>query len=207
MTRRRSGIVGAAAVMACLGSAPQLSAQGIEVEPFAGYRFGGDFFELVAGRPVDIDGAMARGAVLNVPVSNGLQFEGMFTHQRADIWVPSAALLPPTPWQVSVDHWQGGALQELGAGRARPFMTISVGLTRYAVEADSEYRLALSGGGGAKLFPTESLGFRVDGRVFATVIDTAGTAVACAPGACFFSIHANVVWQAEFTAGIIVRFR
>ena len=59
------------------GSAFPLSAQSLELAPFGGYRFGGDFFELVSQRPVDLDGAPALGFVLNVPLSPGLQFEAL----------------------------------------------------------------------------------------------------------------------------------
>ena len=29
--------------------------------------------------------------------------------------------------------------------------------------------------------------------------------LACAPGTCITAVHVDVVWQAEFTAGLIVR--
>ena len=41
--------------------AAPLRAQGVELMPFGGYRFGGDFFELVAEHPVDLDGSPALG--------------------------------------------------------------------------------------------------------------------------------------------------
>jgi hypothetical protein len=59
-----------AVVMCLLGHAAPLRAQTVELMPFAGYRFGGDFFELVTGHEVDLDGAPALGLVLNVPLWN-----------------------------------------------------------------------------------------------------------------------------------------
>src|SRR5262245_15609386 len=41
------------------------AAQTVEISPFGGYRFGGDFFERVTNQPVDLDGAPAVGGVLN----------------------------------------------------------------------------------------------------------------------------------------------
>ena len=41
-------------------------AQTVEVTPFYGYRVGGDFFEIVSGQPVDLDGTKAVGGVVNV---------------------------------------------------------------------------------------------------------------------------------------------
>ena len=205
MTRWRFRLVWMIVVACLAGHAPILSAQSVEIAPLAGYRFGGDFFELITGQPVDLDGALALGGVVDVPISNGLQFEGLFTHQHADVLVPARPLFPATLWRMAVDHWQAGALQELSGGRLRPFLGATLGLTRYAAEGDSEIRFTLGFGGGMKLFPTRHVGLRLDGRLFATFVDAGGSVIACSPGLCFLAIHANVVWQAEFTAGLVFR--
>src|SRR5512138_1812539 len=72
-----------------LAAAP-VWAQGIEIAPFGGYRFGGDFFELLTLQPIDLDGAPAIGLVVDVPLNRDLQFEALFTHQHAHIIVPTA---------------------------------------------------------------------------------------------------------------------
>ena len=86
-------------------------------------------------------------------------------------------------------------------------LTGLLGLTRYAAEGDNEIRFVVSAGGGVKLRPTRNVGLRLDGRVFTTFADVDGRAIACSPGACFFAFHADIVWQAEFTAGLIVKMR
>jgi hypothetical protein len=179
-----------------------LHAQTVEVAPVGGYRFGGDFFELLTAQPVDLDGALTLGAVVSVRIAEGTQFEALYTHQRADLSLRDD---PPGRAHVTVDHWLAGGLQELDGGRVRPFLTGLIGLTRYASEVDSEIRFAASGGGGVKLFPTARVGLRLDGRVFATLVDAGATVYACAPGRCLLAFDADVVWQAEFTAGIVIR--
>jgi hypothetical protein len=194
--------------VACLAAlASNLSAQSVEIAPFVGYRFGGDFFELITGRPVDLDGAAALGASVDLPISNGLHFEGLFSHQEAEFVAPPTAFRPATPWHISVDYWQAGALQEFSGGPVRPFMTGLLGLTRYAAEADSEVRFTLGGGGGTKLFPSRRIGVRLDGRLFATFVDAGGSIIACSPGFCWLAVRAHVVWQAEFAAGMVIRLR
>jgi hypothetical protein len=195
------------AAVALAGGAASLEAQSVEVAPFGGVRFGGGFYEANTGRPVDADGAPAVGLTVDVPLGGGLQVEGAFSHQVANVFVPGRPLTPSTHVRITVDHWQGGGLQEYGNGRARPFLTGVLGLTRYASSSDNEVRFTAGAGGGVKLFPVPHLGVRLDGRVFATVLDANGTALACVNQTCLLALHLNVVWQAEFTAGLVVRLR
>jgi len=194
-------------VAACLCGHPAVAfAQTVEVTPVAGYRFGGDFFEIVTGQRLDLDGAPSFGVTVDVPLWDGLQFEGLFTHQHADVLVPASHPRPAARWQISVDHWQGGGLQEFGEARVRPFLTGTFGLTRYAAPGDAEIRFTVGGGGGVKLFPSRHVGVRLDGRVFATFVDADASLGVCTPGPCFVRFHADIVWQADFTAGLVFRF-
>jgi hypothetical protein len=182
-------------------------AQTVEVSPFVGYRFGGGFFEQITNQPVDLDGATAAGGVLNVAMHDGLWFEGVFTRQQARIEVPGSALAPPSKWRVTVDHYLAGGLQEMGGTPTiRPFLTGLLGLTRYAAEGDTEVRFVVGAGGGVKLQPTRHLGARLDGRVFATFADVSGRAIICSPGICLFAFDGDVVWQVEFSAGLVLGF-
>jgi hypothetical protein len=179
-------------------------AQAIEVTPFIGYRFGGGFFERVTGEPVDLDGAPAVGAVVNVRLGQGLFAEALVTHQEARVMAP---LAPPGGWRITVDHWQGGVLQEYGFHRhVRPFANGLLGLTRYATDGDAEIRFTVGAGGGVKLMPARRVGVRLDGRVFATFAYVDAKVVDCGPGVCLAALTADIVWQAEFSAALVVAF-
>jgi hypothetical protein len=190
----------------CVATAVSASAQTVEIVPFGGYRFGGDLFERVTGQQVDLDGGSVVGGALNIALHDGLWVEGLYSHQDARVDVEASPFVPAKRWRIVVDHWMAGGLQEFGSGRARPFLTGLLGLTRYAAEGDNEIRFVVSAGGGVKLRPTRNVGLRLDGRVFTTFADVDGRAIACSPGACFFAFHADIVWQAEFTAGLVVAF-
>ena len=182
-------------------------AQAIEVTPFVGYRFGGGFFERVTGEAVDLDGAPAAGAVVNVGLGNGLFVEALVTRQAAQVMVRPAPFAPPVNWRITVDHWQGGALQEYGLNpHVRPFAVGLLGLTRYAAEGDSEIRFTLGAGGGVKLMPSRRVGVRFDGRLFATFAYFDAQVLSCGPGVCLAGITADIVWQAEFSAALVVAF-
>ena len=186
-------------------AAAQVSAQTVEVAPFAGYRFGGDFYELTTNRTVDTDGARSLGLIGNVRLSDDLFFEAFFTHQEAQVTIPSN-LGQSSRVRVTVNHFQAGGLRELQPGRVRPFLTGTVGLTHYEAEGDDEVRFSLAAGGGVKLYPLRHLGVRFDGRVFATIVDADGDALFCSPGICFGSFDVTAMWQAEFTAGLVIVF-
>jgi hypothetical protein len=160
-----------------------------------------------AGRPLDEDGSPALGVVVDVPLWSGFQVEALASRQEVQVVVPERLSGVPVRRQISVDQWQGGALQEFIDGPVRPFLTSMFGLTRYAADVDSEVRFAISAGGGVKLFPSSHVGVRLDGRVIATFLDAGGSAFACAPGACLVALHVNVAWQAEFSAGVVFKFR
>lgn len=177
--------------MVLLGHVSPVRAQGVEITGFGGYRFGGDIFEIAAGRSLDDDGAPAVGVVVDVPLQEGLQVEASYSHQQLDA--------------ISVDQWQVGGLQEYGSPKVRPFYDGLVGLNRYAADADSEVRFVVAAGGGVKIFPTSRIGVRLDGRVLATFLDASGTTVGCVDG-CLARLHVSIAWQAEFTAGLVVRF-
>lgn len=210
MTRTRTLLIWGVLLASCVpGGTPTVQAQGIEVTPFGGYRFGNDFFELITRRPVDTDGSPAVGAIVDIPLGDGLQVEGLFTHQDAHITMEPGSFGPLRRTKVSVDHWQGGALQEYMGGRVRPFANGLLGLTRYAGDGDSEIRFTLGAGGGVKLFATQTIGLRLNGQVSATFVYFDATALACGSGAgvCFVGLNTDIVWQAEFSAGLIVKMR
>ena len=182
-------------------------AQGVELMPFTGYRFGGDLFEIAAGHPVDADGAPAVGFVVNVPLSADMQLEAMVTAQRARVPVAAAPPAAEALHAVTVGHAQVGGLRELMGGRVRPFLTGVLGLTRYATDGDSEVRFSVGAGGGVKLFPAHRVGLRLDSRLYTTFVDADMRFLACGSttGTCVTALHVNAAWQAEFTAGIVFR--
>jgi len=165
------------------------SRDAVELAPFGGYRFGGGFYEIASGRAVDVDGAGSFGLVMDFPFSPDMQIEALVTHQEARFTLPPDVDPATTRWRVAVDHYQVG-----------------LGLTRFAAAGDNEVRFSLAAGGGVKLYPTRHLGVRLDGRLYGTIVDADVDALFCSPGRCIGSIDTWFVWQAEFTAGVLLRF-
>jgi hypothetical protein len=194
MASRLRTAVGVCALL--LASARLASAQAVEVSPIAGTRAGGDLFEVAAGRALDVDFAPVVGGALNVDLGEGLSFEGIYSHQ----WAKEAGV------RLSVDHYLAGGRQEFGTGRARPFLSGLLGLTRYAANGDGEIRFTLAAGGGLKVAMQRHLAVRLDSRVSTTFVDAEARAVACSPGMCLVAGNAALVWQMEFSGGLIFIF-
>jgi len=128
----------------------------------------------------------------------------IYSHQSAPIDLVIHAV--PTRVRLSVDHWHAGATDEVGGtARVRPFLTGSLGLTRYGGSGDAEMRFSMAAGGGVKLYATPHIGARLDGRVYAVFVDGSGTGI-CSPGVCAVGLKLSVAWQADFTAGLVISF-
>lgn len=193
-------------VMTAIGLARPADAQTFQVTPFAGYRFGGDLYEVMTGTRLDIDGAASFGAVGDVFFDIGRSVTFIYSHQEApiDVAVPGGGR---TRVRLSVDHWHAGATDELGGTpRVRPFLTGSLGLTRFGGAGDTEMRFSMAASGGVKLLASPHYGARFDARVYAVFTDANATSGICGTGGCIIGLNVAVVWQAEFTAGFVITF-
>ncbi len=194
--------------LACLLFAPTLlHAQSIEVSPFIGTRVGSDVFDVTfpTVHVSTVEHAPAVGVTLNVPIGDGRHIEGEFSHEPISVVAFPDPTGAATHFQGAIDHWQAGELQEYFDGPARPFLTGVVGLTRFAIAGDAEYRFSVGAGGGVKLFPSSRLGVRLDGRLFAMFLDASTHGGVCGGNGCLLGLNLDVEWQLEFTAAVVVR--
>jgi len=197
----------ALAVVAVLAIAsPRAAAQTFEIAPFGGYRFGGDLYEITTGTPLDIDGAPSVGTTVDIFIDRGLSVTFLYTHQEANVDVPVLGTTTTRRVNLAIDHWQIGGTREVRKGSVRPFYTGLLGLTYFGNSEDSELRFSLGGGGGVKLMPTRHVGARFDGRVYAVFVDGGTSTGICGGYGCIVAFDMSVVWQLEFTAGVVVGF-
>ena len=196
------------ALAVCLlgGFMASAEAQTVEVSPFVGYRFGGDLYEVYTGAALDIDGAATVGGVVDVFVDRGVSFSFVYAHQDAMIETEDSWGEASDFGRISIDHWHAGGTQEFGAGGVRPFLIGTIGLTRFGAPGDSEVRFSTAAGGGVKLMPTRHLGVRLDGRVYAVFMNGWTSAGVCGGAGCLVGVDVSLIWQAEFTAGLVLSF-
>ena len=191
-------------VLLTLGAAPA-AAQTVELSPFAGYRFGEDPLSTPAGDS-DVGTGPSFGGTIDVFFEPGRSITGLVSHRddRVTGVSPSDA---PFNARVSLDHFLVGGTDEYLRGRARYLLTGLVGASYLHGGGEGEWHFTIAGGGGVKWMPARHLGARLDGRVYATFVDGGGTGAGfCTPGVCLIGFDVSVLWQAEFTAGVVVSF-
>jgi hypothetical protein len=201
----RAGLAPILAVVLLCAAAPA-TAQNCEISPFIGYRFGGDLYESYLGRALDADAAPSAGVTVDLFVGPGTSVSFLYSRQRMEIPAFDLSDERTEGVRLTAEHWHVGGTYELDGGRVRPFLAGSAGVTRYGSAADGEWRFSAGGGGGVKLMPTPHVGFRLDGRAYAVFVDGGLQGGVCGGNACFLNLDVFVLWQVEFTAGLVVSF-
>jgi hypothetical protein len=181
-------------------------AQAIQIVPFGGYRFGGDLYEWFTGTALDAEAAPCAGVVVDVSLRERTSLSFLYSRQ----WTTVAVVDPVHPTVQSqklfVEHWHIGGTQDLEDGPVRPFLAGGGGLTRIGGARDSEMRFSLAGSAGVKLMPSEHVGLRLEGRVYAVWVEGGVHRGICGGYGCAFDLDALFLWQGELTAGLVVGF-
>jgi opacity protein-like surface antigen len=112
------------------------------------------------------------------------------------------------PTDVKVEYLHVGAIYAFNRGRVRPFFGGTVGATRLSPDApglNSDTNFSLGLAGGVKPFLTKHVGLRLEGRVFATQVDS-DSAAFCTNGSCRIFYDGDFLWQYTANAGIVIGF-
>lgn len=187
-------------------SIPTVSlAQSMELTPFAAIRMGGDFDDIDTGESYELDEATSLGLLFDWDLDAQRQVEVIYSRQETDLTVQDS-MGAFAPLDLNVSYLQGGGTYLFDGERARPYIAGTIGLTHFDPQEsafDSETRISFSLGGGIKLFPTEHIGLRFEGRGYFTFFDSSGQAF-CS-GGCTVRLKSSAFTQFEAFAGIIVR--
>ena len=194
------------------GAASAQSNSGMfELTPYGGYRFGGTFENAENGSTVELDDNASFGLIFNVRQAANTQWEIIYSRQttQADT---SELGIPEQSLDVDVHYFQGGGTYQGGSDSVRPYLAATIGGTYIEPglsSFDSDVFWSFSLGTGLNFMPTKRLGFRLEARAFATLVDS-DTGLFCASGpngaGCAISIDGKMLWQLETFAGVIFRF-
>jgi opacity protein-like surface antigen len=194
-----------------LAGPPEPRLRGFEVTPFLGHRFGGSFDDTATGAGVEIDDSTSYGFILGWALDDESAIEVLYSHQSSRL--QSSGLFSAAPlFDLDLDTVEVGGLYQWEVRTVRPFIAGGVGFTRLSPDApalDSETRFTFGMGGGLRVFPTPHVGFRFEGRGNLTFFTDKSTIFCSSTNGsttCDIQATGSVLWQAEFTAGVVLRF-
>ncbi|MBI5461136.1 MAG: outer membrane beta-barrel protein [Gammaproteobacteria bacterium] len=179
-----------------------------ELTPMIGYRSGGSFEDRDTGDTLDLDEGGNQGLIFNLDHDADTQWEILYSRQDSEL-----QLAQPFQGQPHVDV----AIYYLSFGGAyvfhdtahpgvEPFVAAGIGLTHMSPDGlDAETRPLLSLGAGYKFFLSDNFGVRLEGRAYATALDS-NAEIFCGNGACIARVESDGFWQYEVNAGLTLRF-
>jgi hypothetical protein len=111
-------------------------------------------------------------------------------------------------WDATVQYFQFGGLGYVDAGKAEPFAVATLGWTDYnpsdaSVSGETKFSSTL--GLGSKIYPSERVGVRLEGRLMMTFIDTA-LGLGCGSAGCSGGFYGWGVLQGLLSGGVTVGF-
>jgi hypothetical protein len=205
---RKAWIVSFVVILISLPAAASAE-KGIEITPFAGYRFGGGFQDADTGSNLSLNDSNDFGLILDYDLNRDQQLEVYLSRQKTEISADGAVTGNPR-FDLSIEYYHFGGLYlfDVDNKRIRPFISGTLGITRMNPEngagAKEEIRFSIALGGGVKIFLTDNFGLRFDARGIFTAMNS-DTAVFCS-GGCAIRVKSDGFVQGEASVGFIFRF-
>lgn len=197
------------AVAAPLAAGAQ-SAYRFELTPQVSYRWGGTISgdsTALFDTDLKVDSGVGYGLTFDIPLSQNFQLELLANHQATELQFDEGIFGGNfAVADIDVDYYHVGMLWQGSHGQVLPFFVASAGVTRLATDvpgSSSDERFSLSLGGGVKVFVSENIGFRFEGRGFFTVIDDyqGGCYDYCC--SCYDYGYSDTLSQGQVSAGVI----
>ncbi len=181
--------------------------------PFAGYRVGGSFTDN-ANFSWDVKDALSYGGMVEFGLAPGTGVDLLYSHQASQVKTPPVYTQLASSYDLKVDNWLFGAWRGLNSspGRSRGAMDAIgegyLGLTHFSsadgANASADRFSAGLGLGLRAQRPGSRVGLRVDARALWTFSSGNGEWFCSLPGACVVTYTGTTMFQADFTAGLIL---
>jgi outer membrane beta-barrel protein len=151
----------------------------VEISPFAGYLFGGEFASgstSLFGFEVEADDDATFGVRLGYNLTDSFEMEFQASRTETEFVTEDDELFDPNEesfGDLTIDYFMGYGTFNFGRRRAVPYITVGAGVARLDPDvpfrnARKDTRFTASLGIGVKAFVNPHFGFRFDGRGYAT---------------------------------------
>lgn len=199
-------IIIAFTILAVVHQPSAVSAADLEITPFMGYTFGGDFEGYLAVADFEVDESETYGIILGVTDPKGTQYEFFYSHQPTTLMIDGGFLAGTPLFDLDIDYFHVGGTFGKGSSKVKPYVAGGLGVTYLDPEdGDSETRFSLSLGGGIKVLLSDHFGLRFEGRGLGTFVEGNG-AVFCSNGNCAVGMSGDVFWQFSAFSGVTMAF-
>ena len=202
--RKLTGFLLSAMLLLSSGSA---WAEGFEVIPFVGYRFGGGLSSLSGVQKFDTEDTFSFGAALDYVLQSNDAVEVYWGHFSGDAEA-TLALGPKITSTLNRDDIMLNGIWYLGSGLnpTRPYFSLGLGASILNGEnTDTVGRFAWSIGGGIRRDANERVSIRLDSRWIPSWVTT-GSGVWCDPFyGCFTTATGEYYDQFEVSLGLILK--
>ena len=209
----RTTRLAALAAMALLAAFLPLPAIGgdLEITPFAGYTWGGQFSDSVTGNTLKVDETANYGVMVDVKQDEQAQIELYFSRQATQLKADRGLFTGNPLFDLDIEYYHIGGTYSPDSddfGKAKPFVVGTLGATHMVPQGpglDALTKFSLSLGGGVKLYATDRVGLRLEGRWFGTLFNGSGSAF-CTSGTCAIHVQGDLFSQFVANAGLIIAF-
>ncbi len=182
----------------------------IEVTPFAGYGFNGEFEADETDASVNVDDGGTFGLVFNGRDTAVTQWEVYYAHQSTAADTSAVPGLGADT-DVEFDIFQLGGTYRFESDSIRPYIVAGIGGTYVnpkstGLESDTFWSFSI--GTGLQFFTDRRWGLRLEARGIGTIVDSESSIFCVSAGgaACSFHLEGTVLWQMQTFAGVTFRF-
>ncbi len=196
-------------MMAMLAALPlPARAAQFEITPFAGHTWGGEFTDAVTGNTAEVGESADYGLMLDVRKDDRSQYELYVSRQSTRLTTGQGLFTGNPLFDLDIWYFHVGGTYTEAEGRVKPYVAGGLGATYLDPKGqglNAETRFSLSIGVGAKVYVTEHIGLRLEGRWFGTLFNGSGS-VFCANGACALNVQGDLFSQVVANAGVVLAF-
>jgi hypothetical protein len=192
-----------AAIFVCVTSA---ASHGAEITPFAAVMAGGGFEDEATGTDLEIRPSAAAGFILGFPWQENSQLEFYVSHQPTEVRPESG---PGASFDLNMNYYHvGGTVVMEPQGKFQPYFVATMGATHFdpGDSLSSEVRFSFSGGLGGRYPLSPNLALRLEGRFFATLVESDSQIFCSLPGACNIRVQGSTLIQWQGLLGLSYRF-
>jgi hypothetical protein len=185
-----------------------------EIVPFGGYmwtvsrRVNLAYPEPITG-DIDIASSPFWGIELDVNIQPGGQLVLLYSRQDSDLTFNRQGYAKQTISGLSVEYFQVGGIGGVAQGNLFPFGLFTLGATRYAYKniqaANDTWKFSIIFGLGAKIYFSDRLALRVQGRMPFTFF-SGGAAIGCGGGGCYTTVGGSGIAQFDIGGGLAFLF-